>query len=302
MRVGRRASGVTRRSVLASLAALLLAATTLAGVPDWPPVTAEARPWTRFWWMGSSVDAAGLHAALEAYQQAGLGGVEITPIYGVCGFEDRFVPYLSPQWMERLETALAEARRLGLGVDMATGTGWPFGGPWAGTDNACKTIAHETYRVNGGERLAEPVRLRQKPVLRAIGRAVTIDQLVEPVGANPNLQALALDQVRYPRELPLHVLMAFSDRGDVEDLTARVDGDDRLDWTAPPGTWTLHALFLGDHGKLVERAAPGGEGNVIGGNLHGVRLTHGPGDASLCVPRVRIAELGLRDECDVTET
>jgi len=44
---------------------------------------------------------------------------------------------------------------------------------------------------------------------------------------------------------------------------AVVRGDGRLDWTAPPGAWTLHALFLGDHGKLVERAAPGGEGNVI---------------------------------------
>ena len=263
MRANRRASGVTWRSVLASVAGLLLAGTSLAAVPDWPPATAETRPWTRFWWMGSSVDAAGLRAALEAYQQVGLGGVEITPIYGVRGFEDRFVPYLSPQWVERLETALAEARRLGLGVDMATGTGWPFGGPWVGADDACKTIAHETYRVNGGERLAEAVRFRQKPLLRAVGDPIDIGRLVEPVEANPNLQALALDQVRFPRDLPLHVLMAYSDRGEVVDLTARVGGDGRLDWTAPPGTWTLHALFLGDHGKLVERAAPGGEGNVI---------------------------------------
>jgi hypothetical protein len=249
--------------VLVSLIALLLTGTSFAAVPDWPPVAAETKPWTRFWWMGTSVDAAGLRAALEAYAQAGLGGVEITPIYGVRGFEDHFVPYLSPQWVERLETTLAEARRLGLGVDMATGTGWPFGGPWVGVDHACKTVAHATYRANGGERLAEPVRFRQKPVLRAVGTAVTLDQLVEPVAANPNLPVLALDQVRFPRELPLQVLMAYSDGGDVADLTPRVGADGRLDWTAPPGTWTLHALFLGDHGKLVERAAPGGEGNVI---------------------------------------
>jgi hypothetical protein len=229
--------------------------------------------------MGSDVDAAGLRAALEAYREAGLGGVEITPIYGVRGFEGRFVPFLSPQWVERLETALGEAQRLGLGVDMATGTGWPFGGPWVGTADACRTIAHRTYRVNGGERLAEAVRFRQEPLLRAIGnqiydategtrirqdvRPLDIGQLVEPVEANPNLQALALDQVRFPRVLPLHVLMAYSDRGEVLDLTARVGADGRLDWTAPPGMWRLHALFLGSHGKLVERAAPGGEGNVV---------------------------------------
>jgi len=263
MRVNRRAWGVIGKSVLASVAGVVLAGPSLAAVPDWPPATAETRPWTRFWWMGSSVDAAGLRAALEAYHEVGLGGVEITPIYGVRGFEDRFVPYLSPQWMEKLENALAEARRLGLGVDMATGTGWPFGGPWVGRDDACKAIAHESYRVNGGESLVEPVRHRQEPLLRAIGGPIGIDRLVEPVEANPNLQALALDQVRFPRELPLHVLMAYSDRGHVLDLTARVGGDGRLDWTAPGGTWTLHALFLGDHGKLVERAAPGGEGNVV---------------------------------------
>jgi len=263
MCVNRWACGLTPRSVLASVAVLLLAGTSFAAAPAWPPATAETKPWTRFWWMGSSVEAAGLRATLEAYQQVGLGGVEITPIYGVRGFEDRFVPYLSPQWVERFETALAEARRLGLGVDMATGTGWPFGGPWVGTDDACKTIAHATYRVSGGERLAEPVRFRQEPVLRAIGTPIDIGQLVEPVEANPNLQALALDQVRFPRELPLHLLMACSDRGEALDLTARVGGDGRLDWTAPPGSWDLHALFLGDHGKLVERAAPGGEGNVV---------------------------------------
>jgi hypothetical protein len=261
------------------VAGLLLAGTGLAAPPDWPPVTAESRPWTRFWWMGSDVDASGLRATLEACQEVGLGGVEITPIYGVRGLEDRFVPYLSPPWVERLETALGEAQRLGLGVDLATGTGWPFGGPWVDEGDACKTIAHKAYRLSGGERLAEPVRFRQEPLLRAIGnqgyvpaggtgtnqevRPLDIGQLVEPVEANKNLQALAIDQVRFPRELPLHALLAYSDRGEVQDLTGRVGGDFRLDWTAPPGTWTLHSLFLGSHGKLVERAAPGGEGNVI---------------------------------------
>jgi hypothetical protein len=264
MRVKGTASGGTSGgAALAVMATLFLAAPSRAAVPEWPTVTAETRPWTRFWWLGSAVDAHGLRAALDAYRKAGFGGIEVTPIYGVQGFEDRFVLYLSPQWMERLETALAEARRLGLGVDMATGTGWPFGGPWVDANDACRTIRHREYRVDGGQRLAEPVRLRQEPLARAIGKTVDSRPLVEPFGANRDLQALALEQVRFPRELPLVALMAFSDRADGLDLTRRVGADGRLDWTAPPGTWTLHALFLGDHGKLVERAAPGGEGNVV---------------------------------------
>src|SRR4029079_12258314 len=94
-------------------------------------------------------------------------------------------------------------------------------------------------------------------------RALQITDLVEPLTANRNLQALALEQVKYPHDLTLTVLMAYSDTGEISDLTTRVQADGRLDWAAPQGRWTLYALFTGWHGKLVERAAPGGEGFVI---------------------------------------
>ncbi|MBN1844750.1 MAG: hypothetical protein JW810_03635, partial [Sedimentisphaerales bacterium] len=72
-----------------------------------------------------------------------------------------------------------------------------------------------------------------------------------------------LEQVRFPKPLPLVTLMAYSDAGDIRDLTELVEPDGALSWTAPAGTWTLYAVFEGWHGKMVERAGPGGEGNVI---------------------------------------
>ena len=96
----------------------------------WPAVKREHKPWTRWWWPGSAVDKANLTRELEAIAAAGFGGVEITPIYGAKGFEDRFIDFLSPKWMEMLEHVGREGKRLDLGIDMATGTGWPFGGPW----------------------------------------------------------------------------------------------------------------------------------------------------------------------------
>jgi hypothetical protein len=110
---------------------ILMAAVAQAGTPaesSWPAATQTARPWTRWWWPGSAVDRAGITQDLEAIAAAGIGGVEITPIYGARGAEGRYIDFLSPQWMEMLEHTAREARRLGLGVDMATGTGWPFGG------------------------------------------------------------------------------------------------------------------------------------------------------------------------------
>lgn len=231
--------------------------------PAWPRVTREMKPWTRWWWLGNIGSPAEFSAEMAEYARAGLGGLEITPIYGVRGREAEFVAFLSPAFLDRLDHVLREGRRLDLGMDMATGTGWPFGGPWVGPESACRNIVHRTFTLRAGARLREPVRLVQRPMVRAVGRRLTLADVREPVGSSRNLQALALEQVRFEKPLPLEVLMAYSGTGETLDLTRRIAADGRLDWEAPAGTWTLYALFQGWHGKQVERAGPGGEGDVI---------------------------------------
>jgi hypothetical protein len=229
----------------------------------WPEITQTAKPWTRWWWQGSAVDTSNLTWNLEQYQQAGLGGVEITPIYGVHGYENRFINFLSPKWMEMFQYTLEESKRLGLGVDLANATGWPFGGPWVTDTDASKTIYYKIYNVDSGQQLTEPVIYHQQALVRtANNRSAAIDTILKPVSANKNLQSLALDQIQYPGDLPLQCLMAYNDTSVLE-LTNKVDASGKLNWTAPPGKWTLYALFEGLHGKMVERAAPGGEGYAI---------------------------------------
>lgn len=231
---------------------------------SFPEVEQTAKPWTRWWWQGSSVTKEGITAELEAYQKAGIGGLELTPIYGVKGEEANFVDYLSEEWMELFLYTLEEAKRVGLGVDMATGTGWPFGGPWIDADMACKNVQHKKYNLKGGEQLAEIVEFVQQPILRTVNSPnLELSDLIEPIAANDSLQLLALDQVRFEKKLPLQALVAYDENGQVLDLTEKVDEEGKLDWTAPDGNWELYAVFQGWHGKMVERAAPGGEGNVI---------------------------------------
>jgi len=95
----------------------------------WPTPTNVSQPWTRWWWLGSAVDAENLTHLLETYRSAGLGGVEITSIYGVQGADDRELSFLSERWRAALRHALREAKRLGMGVDLPTGSGWRTGGP-----------------------------------------------------------------------------------------------------------------------------------------------------------------------------
>jgi len=119
----------------------------------WPAVTAETRPWTRWWWMGSAVDKPNLARELMRYKAAGLGGVEITPIYGAIGWENQYITYLSPQWMEMLNYSIAMAAGLGMKTDMTTGTGWCFGGPTVSAMDANASIVSKTEEVQAGASL-----------------------------------------------------------------------------------------------------------------------------------------------------
>ncbi len=206
-----------------------LAASLWAQTVAWPEVKTEAKPASRWWWMGSAVDKENLTRNLEAYAAAGMGTMEITPIYGVQGNEANDIPFLSAQWMRMLQHTQDEAARLGMQIDMNTGTGWPFGGPEVSVeDAACKLLVTE-YRLEAGERLAQKV------------------------------EAGDAKQLPYAR---LERLMAFSEEGRCLDLTGKVK-DGMLHWKAPKGSWRLIAAFCGKTLQQVKRAAPGGEGYVM---------------------------------------
>ena len=73
-----------------------------AEAQQWPEAGREAKPYTRWWWHGSAVDSAGIDYCMTQYAKAGIGGVEITPIYGVVDNEANEIEYLSPRWMRML--------------------------------------------------------------------------------------------------------------------------------------------------------------------------------------------------------
>lgn len=192
----------------------------------WPALTKEHRPWTRWWWMGSAVSEGELTRHMELFQEAGLGGVEISPIYAVQGRGDRNLPFLSPRWVQLLRHTVREARRRDMGVDMITGTGWPFGGPWVGKEDA-----------------ATKYHLARIPL-----------DVQSPRFTLPQEKGL------------LVALTAVSTNGATVDLTKLVEPSGEIRWKAPTGEsgeWTLYALRSAPTGQQVKRASPGGEGPVL---------------------------------------
>ena len=120
---------------------LLLTLSLAMQAQQWPEAKPEARAGLRWWWLGSAVNENDLRWNLQQYSRAGAGAVEITPIYGVQGNDANNIPFLSDRYMEVLRFVMSEAQRDSIEVDMATGTGWPFGGPWVPLEeSACRAV------------------------------------------------------------------------------------------------------------------------------------------------------------------
>lgn len=78
---------------------------------NWPEIKPEARPGSRWWWMGSAVDPKGLAYNLHKYGTAGIGSLEITPIYGVKGNEQRDIPFCHPDGWKCTNTPKTKHKR-----------------------------------------------------------------------------------------------------------------------------------------------------------------------------------------------
>src|SRR5690606_39023871 len=211
---------------------LVLACNLLASVGSsaqdlWPAVTKEMKPWTRWWWLGSAVDRANLERELTLFDKSGFGGVEVTPIYGAKGFESKYQSFLSPTWMNMLAVTTDKAGRLGLGVDINLGTGWPFGGPQIREKDAATKLILDDFELKKGEKIQFPLKPK-----------------------DPKQHYFFLQALRAFR----------SDNSEInlDDYISRSTGT----WEAPADIRLL-AVFSGRTGQKVKRAAPGGEGFTL---------------------------------------
>jgi hypothetical protein len=258
----------------------------------WPTIERDARPWTRWWWMGSAVTPATLSAELRELHDAGFGGVEITAIYGVRGAESLSVAYLSPRWVELLRHTVDEARRLGMAVDLPQGSGWRMGGPFvpANEVNASLRLMFDSTRGRyvadvrpSGDKVKRPAPGNEGPAIDVFSRVATehylreiAERLTIPRGA---IRSYFHDSFEYTgdgsRELfetfqrnrgyDLNAeLAALAGRGD-SDHVARVKSDYRQTIDEMLLTHFVRTLTAWSHarGSLMREQAHGSPGNLL---------------------------------------
>jgi hypothetical protein len=180
--------------------------------------------------MGNAVDKKNLRSNLIELQKSGIGGVEITPIYGAKGEEENYINYLSPKWMEMLDYTIQTADSLNMEVDMTLGTGWPYGGPQVDLKHAATKLVTQKYDLKEGDRFKGKIEL---------------------------------DTSKEKRPATLQYVLAYGKNGDYKNLTEELKEENFLNWKAINSDYTLYAVFAGKTGQQVKRAAPGGEGYTL---------------------------------------
>ncbi len=146
---------VGRTACLALVAATLAASSELDSLKQHfqrPPD--DARIMMRWWWFGPAVTRPELEREMRAMKQAGIGGVEIQPVYPL--ELDNNLPFLSPEFLDALHFTSIKARELGLRVDLTLGSGWPYGGPQIPVALAAGRLRYERVPIPPDVRQVSP--------------------------------------------------------------------------------------------------------------------------------------------------
>jgi hypothetical protein len=212
----------------------------------------SARPWVYWFWLSGNITSNGITADLEAMKRVGIGGVLImeTDQGAPVGPAD----FMGTQWRGLFKHVAAEARRLGLEVNMNNDAGWNgSGGPWIKPEQSMQKVVWTETNLAGPKQFDGT--LAQPEKVAGFYKDITV--LAFPaVGAYriAGIRQKALFETGFVdvpagQSLPAEMLI---DRSRVIDLTSRMGSDGRLQWDVPEGQWTV--LRLGHTSTGVENA------------------------------------------------
>ena len=107
---------------------------------------------TKVWWFhGENITTReGITADLEAYKEAGVGGVVYYDQQHGPGTPDA-LPAMSAGWWDMLKFAAKEAKRIGLSFEVNISNGYVCGGPWITPELGMQAVYSKETLIHGGE-------------------------------------------------------------------------------------------------------------------------------------------------------
>ncbi|MEN6426331.1 MAG: glycosyl hydrolase [Phycisphaerales bacterium] len=202
-----------------------------------PPL--DARPWVYWFWLNGNITRDGITADFEAMKRVGVGGVLIMEV-------DQGAPvgpadFLGERWRDLFRHVHAEARRLGLEVNMNNDAGWNgSGGPWIRPEQSMQEVVWTETGVTGPQRFEG--QLPQPEATAGFYRDIAV--LAFPTVGDyriPDIGSKAAFQRRDSRQPAKANLTpdAIIPRDAVVNLTERMDASGKFAWDVPDGRWTL---------------------------------------------------------------
>lgn len=226
---------------------------------DWdalndPPKS--VRPWARWWWPGADVTKEGIASQLERLDEAGFGGFEIQP-FKLGNFrvtdetiKQRLNEVDTPRLHNLLATAIEEASKRGLQIDINHWSGWPAGGPQVGLADSFQSMQFVETQISGGKKVSLTLE-KPSPQISDIIFAWAEPTLL----GGADFVNFAADKARLVHLAAYRVTggertfnpLDLSDKLDLDlasyvNLTDQVV-DDAIEWIAPEGDWVLVATY-----------------------------------------------------------
>ena len=222
----------------------------------------SARPWVLWFPLSGNLTKAGLTADLESMARVGIGGA----LYMETGQGTPAGPadFAGPLWMEMNRHICSEAKRLGLELSFNNDAGWTgSGGPWITPEMSMQTVVWSEVAVQAGSQA--PIVLPQPKMVEKYYQdiavlampAPAVDSRIPDFETKSSLEGSHRAKVDSAapadfKEAPAGSVIA---RDQLLDLTGKMDGTGKLQWTPPAGKWVV--IRFGHTSKgLKNRPAP----------------------------------------------
>jgi len=237
-----------------------LAADDLARGFQHPPES--ARPWVYWFPLDGNISSNGITADLEAMQRVGIGGVLYMETSQ--GTPPGPAKFGGPLWRNLFKHICAEAKRLGLQVNMNNDAGWcGSGGPWITPELSMQRVVSAETNVTGPQHF-DAVLPRAKPVANFY-QDIAVFAFPTPASnyVIPHFKGKAAEtkeEIPMRAHFPALPASAVIARDTIVNLTAKLGQDGRLAWDVPEGKWTLLRVGHTSTGKDNHPAPIDGRG------------------------------------------
>jgi hypothetical protein len=244
----------------------------------------SARPGVYWYFMDGNMSKEGMTRDLESMKKAGIGNLIFLEVN--VGIPRGSIDFLSEKWQELFKYSVSECERLGIRMTLGIGPGWTgSGGPWVSPGQSMQHLVSSTIQVSGSEKIkiTLPAPIPKEPYFGEGGFTQDLkkqwndfyediavlafptpssNQKIEdidekalfyraPYSSKPGVKPFLPSIIHYP-VLPTGVIIS---KNQILDLSDKLLPDGSLNWSVPPGNWTIMRFGRRNNGA-VTRPAP----------------------------------------------